>query len=234
MAHTFGNASASATSTANPITTASFTPTAGSTCLVLFMCVAGGTNRAGGAPTYGGVAMTQANTVQKAATSPECSLEVWYSVSANGATLPAATASIPNTGALSIAYTFATGKAGAGLTSALDQVGGSNNTSVNPSVALSANTTVNGDIIFAAIANGAQTWSSTARTGTLIHDTDLGSFGYGGQYLLQATAGAQTLSWTFATSEDWGAVAVAFKEVTPPAVAKATLFAPSFRRRRLT
>ena len=211
MAHTFGNASASASASTNPVVSATFTPTAGSTCLVAVLCVTGATNRAGAAPTYAGTTMTQASTTQKAAASPECSLEVWYVTGTAAAT--AGTLSIPNTGTLAIFYVLATGKAGSGMGSAFDVAGGGNNTSTNPSVALASATTVNGDIVFAAIANGAQTWAPSARTGTQIHDTDTGGFGYGTQYLLQATAGAQTMAWTFGTSEDWGAVAVAFKEV---------------------
>ena len=116
MAHTFGNNSTRASSSSSPITTATFTPTSGSTVLVLFLWVQGGTNRAGGSPTYNGVAMNQANSTQKAAASPESSMEIWYVVSSDGTTLPAATASIPNTGSLTIHYQFATGKAGAGTT----------------------------------------------------------------------------------------------------------------------
>ena len=213
MAHTYGNASTLATSTANPITSATYTPTSGATCVVLMLIVAGATNRAGGAPSFNGVAMTQANTTQKGAASPEASVEVWYIA---GASTPASgTFSIPNSGGLSISYVAASGKAGAGLTSAFDAAIGSNGTSTNPTTT-NLTTTVANDIIFAAVANGAQTWAPSARAGTQIFDNDLGAFGGGGQYLIKAVAGVQAMTWTFGTSEDWGAVAVAFKEVTAP------------------
>ncbi len=211
MAHTFGSNSAHASGVANP-TTFSFTTASTDTVLVLMLVVNGATDRAGGAPTFAGVTMTQASTTQKAATSPECSAELWYLVS------PAAgaqTVSIPNTGALTVYHMAATGRAESGFTSAVDVVNGANATAVNPSPG-AVTTTVNGDIGFAVVGSGAQTWAPSAQVGTLLNNTDDGTTGTGRQYHLQATAGATTLSWTFATSEDYGAVVAYFKEVLNP------------------
>jgi hypothetical protein len=219
MAHTYGNASTRASSAATTITTATFTPTSGSTCLVLELWVQGGTNRSGGAPTYNGVTLVQANSTQKAAASPESSVEIWRLP--DGVTPVAATASIPNSGAATVHYTFATGKAGSGTVSAYDNATGSNGTSTNPSCG--AMTVAANSITFAAVASGAQTFAPSARTGTSIEEADIGATGLGAQYATSAGGGSQTMSWTFGTSDDWGAVAVSFKEVTPPPQGSGTL-----------
>ncbi len=221
MAHTYGNASTIATASTSPITSATYTPTAGATCVVLMLIVGGATDRAGGAPTFNGVTMQQADTTRKGTTSPEAGTEIWYI--AGVSTPSSGTFTIPNTGSLSISYVAASGKAGSGLTSGFDVAVGSAGVSTNPTTT-ALTPTVNGAIIFAAVANGAQTWAPTTQTGTLIGvNNDLGAFGGGFQYLLQTTAASQAMTWTFATSEDWGAVAVAFKEVTPPAGANQQL-----------
>lgn len=211
MAHTFGKNSTRTSSAANPITTASFQIVTGETVLVLMLKVVGGTNRNSGAPVFGGFTMQQANTVQKAAASPEASAELWYLLNPPVGTW---TCVIPNSGTLTIFYTLATGKARPGGKSALDVTGGANGTSTNPAPG-SVTTTEDGDIGFAVVATGAQTWSPSARAGTQIADTDDGAHGGGEQYHLQATRGAIDLGWTFGTSEDWGAVVAYFKEVGP-------------------
>lgn len=211
MAHTFGKSSARTSSAGNPITSASFTVDQGETVLVLMLKIVGATDRAGGDPSFGGVAMVQASTAQKAAASPEAIAELWYLINPPLGTW---TCTIPNSGALTIFYTLATGKAAAGGHSALDGVSGANNTGTNPAPG-SITTTQDGDIGFAVCATGAQTWSPSARAGTQIADTDDGAHGGGEQYHLQATRAAIDLGWTFGTSDDWGAVAVYFKEVPP-------------------
>jgi hypothetical protein len=186
---------------------------AADTVLVLMIKTVGGTNRAGGAPTFAGQTMLQADSTQKAAASPECSAELWYLLSPPAG---AGTASIPNTGAAQIFYTIATGRSSTGQ-SALDGANGSNNTSTNPSPG-AVTTTVAGDIGFAIVASGAQTWAPSAQAGTNIANTDDGAHGGGEQYFLDASTGSRTLGWTFATSDDWGAVAAFFKEVAPTPV----------------
>lgn len=171
----------------------------------------GATDRAGGALVFAGLTMTQASTTQKAAASPEAGCEIWYLLNPPIGTW---TATIPNTGALTIFYTFSTGRAKAGGKSALDGVSGTNATSANPAPG-SITTTQDGDIGFAITAGGWQTWAPSAQVGTVISNVDDGAHGCGQQYHLQATAAAVNLGWTFATSEDWGAVAVYFKEVPP-------------------
>lgn len=208
MAHTFGNVSALQNHTADPATF-SFTPDAGSTVLVLFIIGVTSTDRTGGAPTFNGVAMTQADSTRKAASAPETTTELWYLLSPP---ITTANISIPNTGVLQLRSIAATGKAGAGTTSALDVANGGSGTSINPSVSVTTN--VNGDIIFAGIGSGANTWAPTSQDGTILSNFDGGNYGGGAQYLLQPTAGTQAMGWAFsAATDDWAAVVAAFKEV---------------------
>lgn len=210
MAHTYGAGRARSTAlTANPITVPSIAFTPGETVGLIAISVDGSTNRAGGAPSWGEYVFQQVGTVQKAAVSPESSLEIWYMCNM----LPGSkTLTIPNTGGLTIRYQIATALAKPGYRSQLDLFVQANGTSTNPSPG-TITTTVNGDAVFSACVNGAQTFAPTARAGTSITEADDGNTGFGFQYTMQAVAGAITLNWTFATSEDWGAIAVAFEEV---------------------
>lgn len=211
MAHTFGTNSSHVSSAANPIDV-SFTTVTEDTVLVLMLVVNGATDRTGGAPTFAGRIMTQASTTQKAVTSPEASAELWFIVRPLIGTY---NVSIPNAGVLTVRHMIATGRAAPGGSSELDQANGANATATNPSPG-AITTTTDGNISFAVVATGAQTWAPSAQAGTVLNNTDDGATGTGRQYHLQATKGALTLSWTFATSEDYGAVVASFKEVPPP------------------
>lgn len=227
MAHSFGTTVLARTSAATSPITRAATTAAGDTCLVVMLNVVGATNRAGGSLTWNGIPGVQANSTQKAAVSPEGSVEVWYWAGGIAGTqlgslfIGSANLVIPNTGAVTIFSGAYTGRAAGGLTSLFDVASGSNGTSTNPTTTALV-PTVNGAIIFASAFSGAQTWAPSARTGTLLYDTDDGSNGGSGQYLLQAVAASQAMTWTFATSEDWGAVAVAFKEAAVPSSAATT------------
>lgn len=211
MAHTIGSIPARASSAANPISV-SQAVLSGETVFVLMLKTVGATNRNSGAPTWGGYTFQQASTVQKAAASPEASCELWYIVNP----LPRTdTLTIPNSGALTIFYQIAMGRAKAGCFSKFDVASGANGTSSNPAPG-SVTTTEDGDIGFAITAGGWQTWAPSAQAGTLISNDDDGAHGGGTQYHLQASKGAIDLGWTFATSEDWGAVVAYFREI--PAV----------------
>jgi hypothetical protein len=207
MAHTYGTASARTSSTSTTITTATFTPTAGSRCLVLLLVVAGGTNRAGGSPTYNGVTMTQAGSTQKAASSPEASAEIWYVTGTTAAV--AATASIPNSGAATVHYELACAVPGSQKSSAYDNAAGGNGTSTNPTCG--AMTVAANSITFAILGGGLQAWTQTA-SGTVISSEDLGAYGAASQYTTSGGGGSQTMSWT-GNSDDWGCVSVSFKEI---------------------
>lgn len=220
MAHTFGKASTRTSSAGNPITTAGFQIVAGETVLVLLLKVNGGTDRAGGAPMFAGLPMTQASTTQKAATSPEASCELWYLIDPPVGTW---TCEIPNTGGLTVFYTLATGVAKAGGKSRLAGASGGNGTSANPQPGAVA-THADGAIGFAVAANGATDFDPATPqgtgfgtgTGTPLGTFDDGAHGGGQQYHLQSSAGSFDLGWTFATSDDWGAVSVYFDEIPAP------------------
>jgi hypothetical protein len=219
MAHTFGSTVLARSSAATSPITRSATTSASDTVLVVVLKVDGATNRAGGALTFNGVDGVQANSTQKAAASPEASVEIWYwagNIRSGAGSLFIGTANlvIPNTGSLTIYSSAHTGRAASGFTSQFDVAAGTNGTSANPATGAMVST-VNGAIYFAAVASGAQTFAPSARTGTSLHETDDGAHGGGAQYLLQTSAGSQDMSWT-QSSDDWGAVGVVFKEVPAP------------------
>lgn len=212
MAYTIGTITARVSSSGNPIT-ASITVLPGEKVLCVMLVPGGATNRAGGALMWGEFTFTQANTTQKAATTPEASAEVWYLINPPPGTK---TLTIPNTGALVIAYVVARASPKAGGQATFLNANGANATSTNPTC-----TVTMGDgnaILFACVGNGATTWAPSARTGTQISDTDAGTYGDGFQYLLvNAVVATQEMGWTFGTSDDWGTVAAAFGEVPPKA-----------------
>lgn len=210
MAHTYALGRARASSSSNPITF-SYTVAAGDTVICLLLKGDSGTNRAGGSPTWGSYTFTQRNSTQKAVTSPEASCELWDILNPLPGT---ATLTIPNTGAIAIKHTVAIGRAAGGGYSAFDGASGGNATSTNPTPG-AVTVTQAGDIGFAIIAGGATTWNPSAQVGTAIANTDDGAHGGGEQYILNPSIGSHTLSWTFGTSDDWGAVAAYYKEIPP-------------------
>lgn len=205
MAYTFSLDAAIATTTGTPSATVNI-PTNG--ILVLGIVTGSATNRSGGAPTFNGVAMTQAGTTQKAASSPETSCELWYSLNQGDATNH--TLSIPNAGALDVASHWSTYTYTAGKTPALDVTGGNNGTSANPSV--SVVTTVTGDVVVAVMGNGLAT-APTAQSGNNLDRKDEGAWSSNYQYTIAGAPGSVASSWTVA-SDDWGLCVAAFKEVS--------------------
>lgn len=214
MALSFGQATTRASSATNPITTGSITLASNEKIIVLLLKVVGGTNRTGGSPTFGGQTMTQANSTQKAVTSPEASCELWYLLDPPSG---ANTASIPNAGSLTCFYTLATAEASSSSNGkvSLDNANGGNATSTNPTPG-AVQVTTEQTIGFAITAGGWTTWNPSSQVGTIIANTDDGANGGGEQYWVTTGPGSKTLSWTFGTSDDWGAVAAFFKEITPP------------------
>lgn len=210
MAHTYALGRTRTSSAGNPITF-SYTVAKGDTVICLMIKGVGANNRAGGSPTWGSYTFTQANSTQKAAASPECSAELWYLLNPLPGT---ATLTIPNTGAITTFTTVAIGRAAAGGTSGFREANGANNTATNPSPG-AVTVVAAGSIAFAIVASGAQTWSPSAQAGTSIANTDDGADGGGEQYTLNPALGSLTLSWTFGTSEDYGAVVALFYEIAP-------------------
>ncbi|MEP7137144.1 MAG: MBG domain-containing protein, partial [Chloroflexota bacterium] len=204
-AHTFGT-TIRFTGNGNPLTQ-NYTIGATGTLLVVSIVTDGNAARTGGAPTYNGIALTQADVNRASGT--ETITELWYLVSPP--TGAAYAISIPNTAPSRTLYVIASSySAQAGFTSAFDVANGNTNAgSANPSV--SVTTTANGDTIVAAMGNG-NTAAPGARTGTNLFSVDNGSFSDNGQYSLQAAAGAIAMGWTV-TTDDWGVVVAAFKEI---------------------
>jgi hypothetical protein len=193
------------TNNTSPVT-ASLTCNASSTLLIVgIACANGSTVRAGGAPTYNGVAMTQAGSTQKAASSPEGSAELWYLISPT--TGSSQTISIPNTGSAPIYAEASSWIAPNGRTAALDQTSGSNGTSANPSLALTP--TVTGALVYGVMFNGRDT-AATANNRVNLNRTDEGAFSDSNQYTIIGQPGATTFSWTVA-SDDWAINLASFK-----------------------
>lgn len=207
MAHTYRLLSArSLFSGTGASTTATINPT--DTVIVCMIKVTGATTRLGAAPTVGGVSMTQASIAQKAAVSPECSCELWYLLNANQS--GSQTLAVPNANAVSGLVTWAAGQSATGASSWQGEAG-TNGTSTNPAPG-SVTPSAAGNIGFAIVASGATTWAPSAQAGTIIANTDDGADGGGEQYIITPNATAVNLGWTFATSDDWGAISAFFKE----------------------
>jgi hypothetical protein len=213
MPFTYGGVLVSrASSTGNPITF-TLTVAAKDSVVVLLVKTVGTVDRAGGAPTWMGRTFLQADSTRKAATLPEAGAELWYLLNP----LPqSGTLTLPNTNAATIFYEVVSGTAsGGGGHAALEgAIGSSGNNAANPSPG-SITTVTDGCILFGVTAGGWTTWAPSAQAGTAISNVDDGADGYGSQYFLQSARGAKTMDWTFATTDDWGAVAAAFSEIPP-------------------
>jgi hypothetical protein len=210
MAHTIGSLPARASSSSNPITVAQAV-SYGESVMVVMLKTVGSTDRAGAAPSWNGTSLVQANSTQKAATSPEAGAELWYLLNpGNGA----GTLTIPNTGSATIYYQVAFGKSATGR-SKFNAASGGNATSTNPTPGAIASALA-GDIVFAITAGGWTTWNPSSQAGTSISNDDDGAHGGGTQYSIRGSNGSFDLNWTFGTSDDWGAVAAAFSEEPNP------------------
>jgi len=197
---------ASGLSTSKPVT-ASYTQTSGACLLVLMIAYAGTTLRTGGAPTYEKVSFTQADSA-RCYLGGECTVETRYLL--NSGITGSNTVSIPNDGALSLMAIIADATTGSGY-AGFDVASGRSALGTNPYA--SVTTTKGNTLIFAHVASGDNAFAPTGRTGTNIMQEDLGTWGVAFQYYDKAAAGAQTLSWTESTSDDYGAIAAAFYEI---------------------
>lgn len=211
----FSQKVARASGSSNPQVTGSITIAANEKIIVLLLKSRGATARTGGAPTLGGLTMTQANSAQGAAASPEAFAELWYYLDPPTG---AKTISIPNSGAQTLFYTVVAVKASSSRNGSvyLHASGGDNNTSTNPTpgaVQLAEYYCFG----IAITAGGWTTWNPSAQIGTILANTDDGADGGGEQYIEVVGPASHTLSWTFGTSDDWGAVVAYFAE--KPAVA---------------
>jgi len=216
MTHTFVNKIRipnTPNSVDNSTTITGSIPRVGSDTLVVAMLLyAGGSDRTGGAPTLGAQPMTQASTRFRGTTSPECTIEMWYLNNPIGPHTSASWLSVPNAGGINMSIDVATARAQTGSTTALDFASGSAGaTSASPRGTIDFSS--GSDIIFAAVANGANTFAPYSPTGTVIYTNDNGIWGGGSQYFFPPSTGSTTSgSWGFGTSEDWGVVIASFKD----------------------
>ena len=211
MAHTYDTKAVFAyanTPTTDQIT---YTCGVGATLLVLDIVVDGTTGRAGGSPTYNGVAFTASAAGEQLAS--ETITECWYYL--NPPCNVALKISIPNTGTAKYITAVASSyKAGAQMVSVLHQGYGRIATQDNP--AGTAHTSlVAGMIIIAAVGTSPNAFAPSAQTGTTLDTTyDQGSYGAGFQYFITTGTGDVTMSWTFAANPDpnSGVCSCVFKE----------------------
>jgi len=192
--------------TANPIT-ADYTCGANAAVLVLMIVYGSNVQRTGGSPTYNSVTLTQAESLAGVL---EAVCEVWYLL--QPPTGAAYQISIPNTNTRTTQVYVASVNAASGYTCALDATGITETTAANPTVQVI--TTVTGTLIFACVGTGDNAFAPTARTGTSLYEEDIATYGGAAQYYVMAGSGTQNMTWTEATSDDYGAIAVAFKEIS--------------------
>jgi hypothetical protein len=217
--HTFDTKASTASTGTNPLTV-SLTLGVGTTLLLVYCSARGSTGVITdwtGSVTYDGVALTQIATSWNALSdgTQETANALFYML--NPPTNAAKNLVITVTSAFSAShgYIAASFRAASGE-SVYEQDFGREATGTNPALASSVTTTHDGCVLFAGIGDGAQTWAPSARSGVQLYDTDAGASGIGAQYVLQSTAGAQAISWTFGTSEDYVIVGGSFYDNMPP------------------
>jgi len=233
LAHTFDNNLRFSGST-NPLTS-NYTCGANAKLLVLGIVTGGSTQRSGGAPTYNGVALTQADETRQYSVNPECSCELWYLTEPDVGS--AEEISIPNPSSLTLHVQASSYNVTAGYTSGLDVVGGSSGTSASPSISVTP--TLDGAVIVGVLGSG-EDFIPTANSGTELNTTDDGLYADANQYTLQATAGAIATSWTTQTygagvygggiyngDDDWCMCVAAFKQTNLDVTVEPTVLALS-------
>lgn len=184
----------------------------GTTLLTLTIVVGGTTARTGGAPTYNGVALTQADQNGQAPSGAETIVELWYLL--NPGTGSSYQISIPDSNNVFLTADVSSYKATSGYKTVLKTDDDNGNTSTNPT-GPSLTGLVSGDVLVAVVGSGATTWAPSARTGTQLYDVDDGSYGDGAQYLIKSDSSDTAMGWTFGTSDDWSVVEAAFTEISP-------------------
>jgi hypothetical protein len=211
-------------STTNPATI-SYTASSGATLMLLDIEVAGSTYRTNGTPTFNSKPFTFVGRT-KASSSPEGSVEMWYLLLSTSDTGSDYTVSVPNTPtSRALNFHVSTYKSSTGL-SALDTSAIKSATAKNPSQSLT--TSANGDVIVSALFSGLQTPATVTSPGNQLFSNDPRNYFSALQYYLQPSAGNQSLGWTSSTSDDYGIITAAFKEVPLPYNGPMDTFTGSF------
>lgn len=206
MAHTF-DTKLQINGSTNPLN-ANYTCGAGATLLVIGIVCYGTVARAGGAPTYNGVALTEVYSGIRDATALDTVVDMYYLlVPPTGSSLQI---SIPNTGTKLLYCVVSSYKAQSGYTSAFDVKNSNTGVTITPTNTVV--TTVDGDVIVQ-VAGCDYNNIPIAHSHTLLYSTDDGPFSDNHQYALQATLGSITLTWTTQQADAWQAIVGAWKEV---------------------
>ena len=196
--------SSQSVNTGNPRTQA-YTCAAGSRLLVVGLGVRIGP-RAGGAPTYNAVTMTQAGTTR---TQGNVSAELWYLL--NPPTGVSYTISVPNTTTtMNVRIIASSYIPDPNYIYQLDQTNGNVGTTANPSV--SVTNTADGDVVVDMMCHELNT-AETAYNRTLLYSTDEGIWTTAAQYYLETTGGsAAAMSHTIG-ADNWGLCVASFRQV---------------------
>lgn len=190
------------TGSANP-ETVSITPGAGATVLVLGIVTEGISQRTGGTPTFDGNNLTHIGSQIQL----ETNVELWYLIDPSAGIN---NVSVPNTSSNVLYLVASVYKASAGNATEYDTFNSANNTSANPSIALT--TGGDGCAIVQVLGDGYVSIPSSNNK-TLLYSVDNGSYSDNHQYELQAVAGETTFTWTCGSS-NWCTVIGSFKEVS--------------------
>lgn len=177
------------------------------TLVVCTIVSAGATARSGGAPTYQGVTMIQADTRRVYTTNPEAAAEMFYIVGQRVQAGITATISVPNTNTRTLHVVASSYISQSGYTSVFETSNGSSGLSSNPSV---STTVTAGGVVVAVMGNGGNS-APTGRSGTTLYEIDNGAYSDDHQYTLSAGGGSVASSWTIST-DDWGMCVAAFGE----------------------
>ena len=198
-------ATLSTTTTSDPIT-GSFACGANAKALVVMIFYAASTQRTGGTPTYNGLELTQ---VESLAGVTEASCEMWYLLDPPTGAPYDVVVQNDNTRTAWVHYISI--NAASGKTCAVDDTGINETTAAYPNVTVI--TTVSDAFTVACVATGDNSFAPSATRGTVIYTDDPAAYGGGSQYLSGSASGSLVMTWTDSTSDDYGAIGVAFKEV---------------------
>lgn len=192
----------------NPIP-AVYSASGGTNCLVILSIPNEGSNtlRTGGAPTYGGTAMSPV----MSGSATEVAADMWYIINP-----PAGlqNISVPNAGTQEQFLIFVTAQCGAGSSSIFLSQSMRIATEANPTVTINASGMSSGQgavWYMAGLDSGLQSIGSTG-TDRIVFVQDAGSQGWAVQVTSASIATTKTISWTNATSDDYVYIIGAFGE----------------------
>lgn len=194
--------------TTNPHTL-SYTCAATAKLLVVCLFVAGGTGRTGGNVTYNAKNMTDSGQGFVCyATSPEAGVEIWFMI--NPDTGAAHDISVPNTNGVNLQISASSWIPSLGGC-AKDTSNKATGTTANPSLTLTVNQ--DGTLVISGLGSGYKD-APTAGSGYQIVNTyDAGAMVWGDERALAIAASSATVAFT-QSADDWGQIAIGFKELT--------------------